>query len=135
MADIAQPHDRFFKALSKLRTVLKALKRTPSLIGPGLADIMGAYKQIDRARLLGEVKEVMPEHEGELMSIAAREWMAEGREQGHRDSLVRILERRFGAIPDALRARILSGKVAEVDAWFNQAVDAGTLEDVFGKRH
>jgi predicted transposase YdaD len=128
---------------SKLRAVLNALKRTPSLIGPGLAYIMGAYKQIDRARLLGEVKEVMPEHEGELMSIAAREWMADGRlqgqkeglEQGHRDSLVRILERRFGAIPGAIRARILSGNMAEVDAWFDSAVDAGALEDVFGEKH
>jgi hypothetical protein len=124
---------------TKLRAVLKALKRTPSLIGPGLAYIMGAYKQIDRARLLGEVKEVMPEHEGELMSIAAREWMAEGRlegqKEGRRDSLVRILERRFGAIPDAIRARIMSGSMAEVDAWLDKAVDVGALEDVFSERH
>jgi hypothetical protein len=81
----------------------------------------------------------MPEHEGELMSIAAREWMAEGRlqgqKEGRRDSLVRILERRFGAIPDAIRARIMSGNMAEVDAWLDKAVDVGALEDVFSERY
>jgi hypothetical protein len=139
VVDVGEIEDEQLSRDPTLRAVLKALKRSPSLIGPGLAYIMGAYKQIDRTRLLWEVKEVMPEHEGELMSIAAREWMAEGRlegkKEGRRDSLVRILERRFGAIPDAIRARILSGNMAEVDAWFDKAVDAGALGNVFGERH
>ncbi len=128
---------------SKLRNVLAALKQAPSFIAPGFAYIMGAYKQIDRAELLGEVREVMPEYEGELMSIAAREWMAEGQKQGReegqkqgrRDSLLRLLERRFGRLPEQISERAAAGSAEEVDAWFDKAVDAATLDAVFGRMH
>jgi hypothetical protein len=90
----------------RLAAVLRALKEAPWLFATGTVYILAAYRHIDRARLLGEVRRVMPEHEEELLSIAAREWRAEwraegqneGRQEGRADALVRVLSRRFGPL-------------------------------------
>jgi predicted transposase/invertase (TIGR01784 family) len=123
----------------QLRSVLEALKRVPSLVEPGLAYIMGTYSRVDRALLLGEVRKVMPEHEPELISIAAREWKdegrEEGREEGRRDFLLRVLELRFGNLPQKVRERVAAGSAPEVEIWFERAVRAESLDAVFGATH
>lgn len=126
-----------------LRAILVALKRAPWLVEPGLTYILEAYDVIDRAFLLGEVREAMPEHEKELMSIAAREWQAEwraegkaeGKVEGRREVLLRVLGRRFGRVPESIRARVFAGGVPDLDAWLDRAIEAVTLDGVFGSTH
>jgi hypothetical protein len=120
---------------AQLRSVLEALGQAPSLVEPGLAYIMGTYSRVDRALLLGEVRKVMPEYDPELISIAAREWMEEGREEGRKDSLLRAMELRFGNLPQGVRERVASGSAAEVEIWFERAVRGESLDAVFGAMH
>jgi predicted transposase YdaD len=64
---------------------------------------------------------------------------AEGREEGREegialgraDALRRIVERRFGAVPDDFAARIESADHATVDRWLDRAIDAASVEGVF----
>lgn len=52
--------------------------------------------------------------------------------QGQRAMLLRLLAKRFGAVPEPIAARVNAAAVPEVDHWFDRALDAGSLDDVFG---
>ena len=102
---------------------------------PGLIYIVETYERVDRALLLGEVRRVMPEREEQVMSIAGREWRAEGKAEGRVEALLRILERRFGPVPEGIRGRISCGMAEQVDTWLDRAVEFATLDGVLSGRH
>jgi hypothetical protein len=120
---------------ARLGGILKAMKQAPKLVPVGLAYIMATYRRIDRAFLLGEVRRVMPEYEEAMLSIAAREWKAEGRAEARVEILLQILEHRFGPLAENARARIAGATTAEVDAWLGRAMDAPTLDAAYGDPH
>ena len=62
---------------------------------------------------------------------------AEGRRQGRNIGVLRLLERRFGALPEETRARVLASKPSdsEFEALVGRVIDAPTLDAVFGTRH
>ena len=68
---------------------------------------------------------------GELAESYIREGEAKGRAQGRALILNRQLERRFGSLPAAVRKRIRSASVRELDSWADAVLDAPTLEAVF----
>ena len=67
--------------------------------------------------------------EGEAKGLAKGE--AKGRAEHAAGVLVRLLTRRFGAVPDELRARIDTASLEQLDTWTERVLDAATLDDVF----
>ena len=77
------------------------------------------------------------------MPTVAEQWKEEGRAQGRAEgraqgkaegkaeTLLRQLERRFGAVPEDARNRILDAPVGDLDAWLDAFVSASSLDDVF----
>ena len=67
-----------------------------------------------------------------------RQWLQEGhlkgqmvgRLEGEAALLLRQLERRFGALPTEVRARVAAADTAALEAWGLRVLDAGSLEDV-----
>ena len=61
--------------------------------------------------------------------------IAEGEEhgiaKGEAKSLSRLLERRFGPLPAAVKARIRKANLAQLDAWVDRVLDAKSLNAVF----
>jgi predicted transposase/invertase (TIGR01784 family) len=55
----------------------------------------------------------------------------EGRVEGEAKILVRLLERRFGALPAALRQRIVTSSAESIEAWVERAFDAADLQSIF----
>ncbi|HLA34150.1 MAG TPA: DUF4351 domain-containing protein, partial [Rhodocyclaceae bacterium] len=55
-----------------------------------------------------------------------------GEQAAKRSLLLRTVSRRFKQIPDAIRQRIEQAPVEQIDDWFDRAVDAPSLEEVFG---
>ena len=49
--------------------------------------------------------------------------------------LERVLVKRFGKIPSAHRAAMASADTAQLDAWFDRAIDAGSIEGVLPGEH
>lgn len=128
--------------LGRLKAVLEALELAPSLLRAGLVYMVETYQRIDRAVLFGEARRAMPEHQEEIMTIAQelreegrKKGRAEGRAEGQQLALLRILGRRFGRIPKTDRARVMEAKPSELDRWLDHAVDAPTLQAVFGRSH
>lgn len=76
-----------------------------------------------------------------MLSIAAKEWMAEGKAvgntEGKADTLLRQLRRRFKAVPSDVEHSVRGADVSMLDEWLDRFVDAKTLDDVFSldQRH
>lgn len=54
-----------------------------------------------------------------------------GLQQGESTLLCRLLTRRFGALPAALQQQIGQALPAQIEAWFDRALDAQTLHEIF----
>jgi hypothetical protein len=50
---------------------------------------------------------------------------------GQRALLLRLLVRRFGALPESVTQRVASASTPEIERWFDRAVDAASIDDVF----
>jgi hypothetical protein len=79
-----------------------------------------------------------PEHEDVMLSVAEQlikegfdKGIDKGIEKGQRALLLRLLDRRFGAVPPQLAARVDTASPAEIEGWVDRVIDAATLDDVF----
>ena len=92
--------------------------------------------RLTRKALEGLFREADPELWETVMPTVAEQWKEEGRAQGKAEgkaeTLLRQLERRFGAVPEEARNRILDAPVGDLDAWLDAFVSASSLDDVFG---
>jgi hypothetical protein len=64
--------------------------------------------------------------------IANENGMQQGVQQGEALALRRLLAKRFGTVPSEISSRIASASREQIGLWFDQAIDAPRLEDVFG---
>jgi hypothetical protein len=63
-----------------------------------------------------------------------QQWLQEGRQEGRQEGeailLMRLLERRFGALPDWAKKRIATADSVALEEWGLRVLDAGSLGDV-----
>jgi hypothetical protein len=59
------------------------------------------------------------------------EGFEEGLKEGLAWALLRLLERRFGALADAVTARVMKSSATDIERLLDRAVDAATLDDLF----
>ena len=57
---------------------------------------------------------------------------ARGEAKGKRDTLTRLLTRRFGPLPEWAASRLSAGTGEQLDVWSESVLDAATLAEVFG---
>jgi hypothetical protein len=57
-----------------------------------------------------------------------------GRQEGEATILERLLERRFGPLEAAIRARLRSAALEQLERWTENVLEAATLEEVFRDR-
>jgi flagellar biosynthesis/type III secretory pathway protein FliH len=55
----------------------------------------------------------------------------EGRQEGEMLALQKLLAKRFGAIPTEVTAKIANASLETIEQWFDLAIDAKQLADVF----
>ena len=67
--------------------------------------------------------------EGEARGLA--EGLMRGKAEGKAETLLKQLERRFGAVPEDSRARVLAAPVEDLDAWLDAVISVSSLDDVF----
>ena len=54
-----------------------------------------------------------------------------GRVEGEAKLLVRLLERRFGPLSRARKAKIRNSETGQIETWGDRALFAGTIDEVF----
>ena len=69
------------------------------------------------------------EGRSEGLSQGRSEGLSEGLSQG-RAMLVKLLSKRFGALPEDVMVRVNAGGPAELEAWFDRGLAATTLAEV-----
>ena len=60
------------------------------------------------------------------------EGKAEGSAVGEALALQRLLQKRFGAVPSDVLAKISAASLEQIDAWLDLVLDARSLDDIFG---
>ena len=60
-----------------------------------------------------------------------RQGRQEGRQEGEAALLLRLLERRFGALTGQTRERIATADSVTLEKWSLRVLDAGSFDDVF----
>ena len=110
-------------------------------------DIEAALDGIDNEggkALMGTLAETWKKEgdaRGETRGLAAGEalgrekGLAEGEARGEAKSLMRLLVKRFGPLPEPVIEQIAAGSIEELDRWFDAAITASSVEAVFGNRH
>ena len=58
--------------------------------------------------------------------------MQQGKLEGEALALQRLITKRFGSLPAVIAAQITSASQAQIETWFDLAIDAPSLEAVFG---
>ena len=107
----------------------------PSLFKMLVVYATTVYSSVNPVLLRRAIHKVRPEWEDEMLSIAAKEWMAEGaikgKAEGKAETLRRLLRHRFHTLPPEVEARILNADGAQLDEWLDRILDAKVLTDVF----
>ena len=120
-----------------LRRILSGLPDGSELEMQVLSYIVRTY-ELTPAVLETAARVAKPERWEALMSTVAEAWVregkAQGRAEGKAETLLRLLQRRFGPVPESARARMAVGSAAEIDAWLDALLDAQSLTEVFGAR-
>lgn len=57
----------------------------------------------------------------------------QGRQQGQADALLRLLARRFGALPAGTEAQAHGASETQIEQWFDHIIDATSIAEAFGE--
>jgi hypothetical protein len=68
----------------------------------------------------------------EVMVTTVDRLLAEGRSKGQREMLLKLLNQRFGTLPEDAVARVNAAGPAELEAWFDRGLTASTLAGALG---
>lgn len=155
LVDLAPTDDEALSGEAKLRAFLKALKYSRRADLPDRVDIVMAeapeveeedlfviltyLNRLPRAinsKLMHDTLErLVPNRKERIMGWLTQPYYdqgkAEGLAEGEAKILARLLEKRFGVVPDLVRQRIFSADAQCIEAWFERALDAPDLQAVF----
>lgn len=118
-------------ALGYLETVLRYLATATDAL---------SEDQVRRA-----LRQALPEAEETKMATLAQQWFEQGRAEGHAEGhaegiqtgeqkmLIRLLERRFGPLPETWRERIAAADAETLLVWSERLLTARRLEEVFAE--
>jgi hypothetical protein len=109
---------------------------------PGFAGLRSVFAELLGGMMGPLAPEVrVPEELLEVRNMLAsraenwkQQWLQEGRQEGRQEGeailLMRLLERRFGALPDWAKKRIATADSVALEEWGLRVLDAGSLGDV-----
>ncbi len=131
-----------------LRTTLVTLGR--AALALGFDDLVALVhyvlrepNEIEADSLRDALKEIMPNQEDRIVSLALEqlkaEWTAEafsqgaiqGEAKGKAEMLLRQLRRRFHTLPAEVETRVRTADGAQLDEWSERFVDDRSLTDIF----
>jgi predicted transposase YdaD len=151
LIDLARVGDLALSTKVRLRAFLKALKYSrcedlPDCIDILLAeapalderDLIAIVTYLDKSSIVLSNKmmrealvRLVPNQTEQIMGCITQPYYDKGKAEGEAKILTRLLERRFGSLPDPLRQHILSADVACIEAWVERAFDAPDLQSIF----
>jgi predicted transposase YdaD len=161
LVDLARVDDATLSKRVRLRAFLKALKygkrrdlqdRLYAILvdAPALddTDVCRILKYFDKGPVtidFNVVREILqqlvPRRTERIMGWMTQPFYEKGKAEGEATGAVRgtakalalLLERRFGALPDAVRKRLFAADIASIETWLGRVLDAPDLQSVFSQ--
>ncbi|MBF0109790.1 MAG: Rpn family recombination-promoting nuclease/putative transposase [Magnetococcales bacterium] len=137
--------------MAALEEIISILVETPELQFSVLLYLLTTFSRLDETSVRQIVRRVKPEEELNMMSIFAQEHFTKGLQEGERKglqegerkglqegeatSLRRLLQRRFGPLPEWATTRIAKANIATLETWIDRVLDARTLEEALALRN
>ena len=92
-----------------------------------------ATEMEDHVGTIAETLLAKGEAKGEARGLVAGEaiGMVAGKVKGKAETLMRLMERRFGPVPRKHRQRIAAAKIDQIEEWFDAAIDAPDPDAIF----
>jgi hypothetical protein len=123
----------------EIETVLRALHPLDPLeIERSLIYLEQGSRKVSGAQIVAAVRRVSERKEGKSMAgvveLLEKRGRDLGRAEGKAETLLRLLQRRFGDVPQAARDRIANADVASLDRWLDRVIDAADLASVLKDR-
>jgi len=151
LVDLARVGDLDLSTEVRLRAFLKALKysrrvdlsdRIDTLLAEAPAldekDLFVILTYLDKGPTESSNKvmreallRLVPDRTERIMGWLTQPYYDQGKAEGEAKILTRLLERRFGTLPDPLRQRIFAADVGSIEAWVERAFDAPDLPSIF----
>jgi hypothetical protein len=140
----ARQPDELLRRLSRWRTVVHEVRQAPrgrdalALVWRYILAINDLRRPEDLVRQL--LRAAGPEAKEEIVSVA--DWLEErgrlkgldeGRLEGQRSMLLKMLRSRFGPLPEAAATRLQSADAPQLEAWAERVLTAATLAEVLGE--
>ncbi|MCA8973219.1 MAG: Rpn family recombination-promoting nuclease/putative transposase [Planctomycetes bacterium] len=94
-------------------------------------DIMGTLQKTEQRGFERGLAEGKLEGLAEGKLEGKAEGKLEGETRGRVATLIRLLERRFGSLPDHVSARLAAGSIADLDRWADRVLDVPRLDLLF----
>lgn len=142
----------FFERWQQLLVTVDRTEGAPEAppLGSDATDALGFYAlavtDVDPATLAATFTRLLHRPEDTIMSTLERTYLkgrTEGLSEGHRhglregqsrgkaESLLRLLRRRFGPLPDGTAERLANATSQDLDRWTDRVLDAATLAELF----
>jgi hypothetical protein len=107
---------------------------------PHILQDLDLSKELDM-HVFEQWQAVYNQWERETTDRGRKEGLKEGREEGRKEAgkeakaeaLLQLLEWRFGTVPEVVTARVARASKKTIDRWFQRALGAATLDDVFAR--
>ena len=121
--------------------LIEALSEAPDELPYIFRYLVETYDTYDEQTLREIVKQVRPEEEIEMMSQFAQENIRIGRQDGiqigkkdgESSVLLRLLHRRFPALPSWVEPKVQTAELNKLEEWADRILDARSLQDIFGE--
>jgi hypothetical protein len=84
-------------------------------------------REEERERFLTTADRIEEEVYARFLATDAVRIREEEREEGRATILLRLIEKRFGPVPEAARSKVLAATMAELERWLDGILDAPTL--------
>ena len=151
LVDLARVGDLALSTEVRLRAFLKALKYSRRSDLPDCIDILLAEAPVlqeeDLVVILTYLDKgptalnnkviheallrLVPERTEQIMGWLTQPHYDKGKAEGEAKILTRLLERRFGTLPEPLRQRIFAADAGSIETWVERAFDAPDLQSIF----
>jgi hypothetical protein len=105
--------------------VLDWMMRLPVHLKQELCHNIELLEESEKMRYVSSVEQV-------LIERVMQQGRQEGEKKGEALALQRLLTKRFGTISSDVTAKIAGATVEQIEAWFDLAIDAAQIADVFG---
>lgn len=120
----------------QLKTIKSAINASPTASQSAWLDLLETILVYKLPRLSrDEVKEML----GDILNVQLKQTrfyqdvFAEGRQEGEVMMLLRLLEQRFGAVPDSIRSRLKQADMGTLLVWSERVLTCATLDEVLDK--